>query len=337
MNHEYTPIAAFNIREQLFQECRVMAEYSLANGLPLPLDVAKAIDEAAAAAADASVARPDLADLVSAHQTLSELIKPALPRTILLLDQEQKTKRLRNVLGPVPIIRQMMVASMISVAFFILLALSPAVNTKAATGDILTSHGFPLLVNLLFYIAAAGLGASFAALYKANSYITQGTFDPTYHSSYWIRFCLGLIAGLVLSVMVSDNVIHGAGGGAGGAIAASGVGATGTGGQFLDPSFLRPMLAMLGGFSADLLYTILNRLVETVSSLFQGSTKNLLDMKQQEAEAQLAASKVQSQIDLAAKLVKLQQEVGSGADSAAIQAKLDKLVSDVMPGRTGSS
>jgi hypothetical protein len=37
----------------------------------------------------------------------------------------------------------------------------------------------------------AGLGACFAALFLANRYIAEGTFDPKYESSYWIRFILG--------------------------------------------------------------------------------------------------------------------------------------------------
>lgn len=56
--------------------------------------------------------------------------------------------------------------------------------------------------SIKYYLAAAGLGVSFAALYKANTFIANGTFDPTYHASYWIRFFLGLIAGLILAIMV---------------------------------------------------------------------------------------------------------------------------------------
>ena len=325
-----------DIQKQVFQECRTMAEYALSNGLAVPVDVVETI---AAAGQDplpeaTDAAKTGLDRLVSAHQTLSGLVKPALPRTILLLDREQKSNNIWGFLGPVSIIRQMMIAAFISTASFILIALSPDITVGA--GDIFQSHGWPLLLNLLFYISAAGLGASFAALYKANSYITRGTFDPTYHTSYWIRFCLGLIAGLVLSVMVSDSALHGAEGQAGNALnAASSI----TANDFLNPAFLRPMLAMLGGFSADLLYTILNRLVETTASLFQGSTKNLLDMQRQEAEARLAANNIQSQIDLAAKLVKLQQDVGKGTNPADIQAKIDKLLNDVMPntGSTGGS
>lgn len=321
---------ALSLREQLFQECRAMAEYSFANGYQVPVDVVKTIDECThffevsnSNPEETSAEKPeptfDLEPLTKAHQILSELVKPALPRTILLLDKERHSKNVWNFLGPVPIIRQMIVASLISLLSFIGLAMTPDVTVGA--GDILSTDGFPLLENLLFFIAAAGLGASFAALYKVNSYLKRGTFDSIYNTSYWIRFGLGLIAGLVLSVMISDHVLN----------APSAAATTATIEGFLDPKLLRPMLAILGGFSADLLYTILSRLVETVESLFKGSTQNLIEMKQQEAETNLATQKAQSKITIAAQLVKLQQSIGAEANPAEIQAKIDQLLNDVIP------
>lgn len=316
-----------NIRQQLLLECRCMADYALTQGRQVPAAVITAIDVSAApdtAQADigGTVAPlPDAAALTAAHQTLVELVKPALPQTLLLLDQERSSGGLWNYLGPIPIIRHMMIASLFSLVSFIGLALSPDVTVGA--GDILKSDGLKLLLNLLFFISAAGLGAGFYALYKANGYITQGTFDPAYHASYWIRFWLGIISGLVMSVMISDTALGG--------VATSGPAATQTSSNFFDPAFMRPMLAMLGGFSADLLFTIMNRLVETVESLFIGSAKELLEKKKQEGEAQLAANMVQHRIEIAAKLVKLQQELGGTVSPDDIQAKLDKLLNDVLP------
>lgn len=333
MSKDSDPYAHLNIREQLIQESHSMAKYAISNGSQVPVDVLKTIESFARhpahkAANDAPPPESlDLQPLIFAHQTLSGIVKPALPRTLLLLDKEQNTtNRFLQIFGPVPIIRQMMAAALFCLTLFILLSLSQDVAVNE--GNMLRSHGWVLLQNLMFFLAAAGLGASFAALYKANAYIMQGTFDPVFQASYWIRFCLGLISGLVLSVMVADNAISNAHQAAKGALDAASAAGTD---YFLDPAFLRPMLAMLGGFSAELLYTILNRLVETVGSLFQGSTKNLIEIKQQGAEIRLAADKAQSQIELAAKLVKLQQEVGNAANPAEIQAKLDQILKDVMP------
>lgn len=186
---------------------------------------------------------------------------------------------------------------------------------KADGGDILTSGGIPLLLNLLFFLSAAGLGASFSALYKANTYIANGTFDPTYHSSYWIRFFLGLIAGLMLSVLISKDAFKG------------GAGVV----TLFDPGIIHPLLAMLGGFSADLLHTVLNRLVEAVESLFRGSTKSVIAYQLQEEKSRLTNAQVQQQSKLAIELLQLQQTMGDAENSDELKVNINKMLNDLLP------
>ena len=137
--------------------------------------------------------------------------------------------------------------ALMCLASFVALATSADVNTVSVSKNILEIHGFPLLLNLLFLLTAAALGACFAALFQANRFIAEGTFDPKYESSYWIRVILGLIAGLLLSHMVpltNDDISK--------------------------LSVTKPMLALLGGFSAAMVYRIISRLIEAVESLVRG-------------------------------------------------------------------
>lgn len=317
----------FILREQLYRECCAMTEYSLAHGLSVPVKVVKAIEQVYDSLPSlimenetgktTPVIEPDIEPLINAHQILSNIVKPALPGTIHLLDIEKRSKSWWSMLGPVPIIRQMTVAALISMFLFIAMPLSSHV-CGIQSGEMTQQYGLDLLLNFIFYLSAAGLGASFAALYKGMSYITKGTFDPTHQASYWIRFLLGLISGLVLSVMISKDFI-------------AYIVNPDEQKIFFEKELIRPIVAMLGGFSADLLYTILIRFVETVESLFKGSTKNLVEMKQQEANSRLEASKTQSQIDLATKLVKLQQDIGNSPNNDDIQKKIAQLVDDVIP------
>ena len=140
---------------------------------------------------------------------------------------------------------------------------------QIGAGTIFSLDGIPLLLNLFLYVSAAGLGASFAGLYKANQYITNGTFDPAYSASYWIRFFLGLISGLMLAVLISKNTMEGI--------------------TLLEDGVIRPLLGIVGGFSADLLYTFLSRMVESLKSLFEGSVKQAVDLKVQEMQARMKA------------------------------------------------
>jgi hypothetical protein len=170
--------------------------------------------------------------------------------------------------------------------------------------------GFEQLARLAFYMSAAGLGASFAGLYQANHYISKGTFDPTYQASYWIRFSLGIIAGLLLAILISEK-----------SIAEEGM---------LSKGIARPLLALLGGFSADLLYTFLNRMVETFKSLFVSSTQDLLDAKTIEGKSKLAGLEVDSRMKLAKNLMDVQQQIAATSDPEEVKQQLNELLQNLI-------
>lgn len=306
-----------SLRDQLYREAYAMSEYSLTNGLNTPSTAIATLERYKLDTSNDGCidsVREDLPiePLIKAHDALAKTIQPAKPRTILLLNYEKKHKGFFNFLGPVALIRQLMVAAIISLTLFIGLALFPEVDSSG--GNIMKQEGFTLLLNLLFYLAAAGLGASFAALYKANSYITNGTFDPTYQASYWIRFFLGLIAGLILAVLISQDAFEKAN----------------ADGQLLEHGIVRPLLAILGGFSADLAYTVLSRLVETVESLFRGSSKSMVDNQVAEQKNRLDDDQRQKEMKMVGDLVSLQQQISSG-DPKQATAAVNELLGSMMP------
>jgi hypothetical protein len=310
-------MAKVELRLQCYQEAHAMAEYALTNGSNIPTSAISTlerykIDRDNDGYIDGVRLDLPIEPLVKAHEALTRAIEPAKPSTVLLLDQEKKHKARLSFLGPVSLIRQLMIAGLISLIMFIGLVLFPEVDS--AGGNILKSDGWALLLNLLFYISAAGLGASFSALYKANSYITNGTFDPTYQASYWIRFFLGLISGLILAVLISEEAFA----------------AANAEGKFLEDGIVRPLLAILGGFSADLTYTVLNRLVETFESLFRGSTKTLVNNQVTEERNKLNEEMRQKEMKSVGDLICLQQQVNSG-DPKAITAAINSILRNMMP------
>ncbi len=318
------PYANLSLRRQLYLECRAMAEFGLAKGKTVPADIITTIESFEAEIENTPVtdpkapkpARHAIDDLVSSHDRLVKIVEPATPQTILLLDMEQEASSLMKFLGPVALVRQLMIVSIVSLALFVGLSISDYV--KADAGNIYESDGgISLLINLVFFLASAGLGASFAALYKANTYITNGTFDPTHQASYWIRFFMGLISGLILAVFISDDAMGD--------------------NPMIQKGIIRPLLAILGGFSADLVYTILIRLVETTRSLFDGSAQDQIAAKAQEAKIKSAGSAMQTQMKVTGDLVKLQQELGQTTDPAEIQAKLSALINKTLPGNSNEA
>jgi hypothetical protein len=228
---------------QIVDACEAMVRYALASGKAVPESVVVAVQDAIQASSDGGGPARDLDRLVRAHAELVHIVAPATPRTILLLSRERESRL--AMLGPVRLVRHMLIVVIVLLAAFVLLATSPEVNH--GSGDIFTSSGMPLLLNELFLLTAGGLGAAFSSLFTASRYIKAGTYDPKHESTYWLRLILGLMAGLLLAALIP----------VGGA----------------DSSELsKPLLALLGGFSASVLYRILERLVQTVESLVRGET-----------------------------------------------------------------
>jgi hypothetical protein len=280
--------------DELRENCDAMARHALASGIPVPAPVIAIAERARLGAPDL-----DLRHLMRAHDRLLRLVAPATPRTIRLLDD--KPEGWAGILGPVRLIRQMLVAVILSLAVFIALASSQYVNTTS--GDILSTHGWPTLANEVFFLSAGGIGAAFAALFRAYTFIADGTYDPKYESSYWIRFILGMMAGILLPALVP-----------------LGSGADSNG-------LSRPVLALIGGFSAALVYTILQRLVDVVGSLFQGSGEPVRVVPDP-----LALPGGAERLALVAELTKLSATLraggGGNGETAAI---VDRLLRVVLP------
>jgi hypothetical protein len=297
-----------------------MASYALASGLRVPTSVLQSLEAlgsadsagqglaglAASTAGNGDVAASaeNVRRLVQAHDQLAQIVAPATPRTLLLLQSEARHASFWSFLGPVRLIRQMVVVGTISLLVFVFTALSPEVNTTS--GDIFRSSGISLLVNEVFLLAAAGVGAAFAALFSANRYISNGTYDPKYESSYWIRFILGLIAGMVLAVLVPVDAGS--------------------------KSFTRPLLALLGGFSASVVYRILQRLVDTLESLVQGDSRDIAAAREHVLRAQVEEQRMQERLRLSSSLLDLREKLVSEAGvSDATKARLASLITDLAP------
>ncbi len=82
---------------------------------------------------------------------------------------------------------------------------------------------------------------------------------PTFASEYWVKLALGIIAGLLLAELIPVSQVP--------IDLANGASETTT-----QSTMQKPLIALVGGFSASILYTILNRLTETLENLFGSKT-----------------------------------------------------------------
>jgi hypothetical protein len=317
-----------SLQEQLLRECLAMLRYALASGLAVPPLVVPTVDTALAAhgqsaprglpdgGAPADTARAPLAEagsrsggdlggLVRAHAQLAALVAPASPRTLVLLARSADARGRWSVLGPVRLVRHMLLVAMLALLAFIVLAASPDVTRSS--GDIYDSSGLNLLINEAFFLAAGAVGAAFAALFKAYPYVANSTYDPKYESSYWMQFVLGLIAGVLLPALIPL-------------------------GESPDSSGLtKPLLALLGGFSATIVYRVLDRLVQTVESLVKGDARDVLAAQERAAQARAAERAAQERLDVAAVLARLQDRVGAGASPERLSQEVNRAINSLNP------
>jgi hypothetical protein len=239
-------------------------------------------------------------------------------------------------LGPLPAVRRLMLASLFFTLVFILSSLSPHINIITMRLDIYRMDELLLLHVLVFLMSAAGIGATFQALFTAHSSIANGTYDPRYESSFWTQISLGVIAGLVLSqiiplgpenlksivsldaaqmnellkaLMTSEflNLLppKDLGGASAEAVRADLKAITDSIGAPSSNIISKPVLALVGGFSATLVYTVMQRLVTTLESLFKAHAAETRAEREKmvvEIVAQKLAAQGRAQTSLATKV-----------------------------------
>ncbi len=271
---------------RLLRETEAMARYALASGIGITPAMVQSVEQAKHGADDGSIA--------AVHGQLAKLVAPAKPGTIALFEDEAPTSSLKRVLGPVRLIRQLMVVALSFLVLFVVMASMTQMGT--AEGD-----AWATPVAILYLCTAAGLGAAFAALSRVNQFIADGTYDRVYDATYWILLVLGLIAGLILAMVIPIN----------------------QGGQ---EQFSKPLLALLGGFSAGAVHRILTRVVSAVETLVAGDDRSNARARDREQDAQVQTERT----SVAAKLVGVEHALANDPDQARTQ--LRELVAHLVPG-----
>jgi hypothetical protein len=296
-----------SMREQLLHESVEMIRFAFARGGSVPTSVVNVVEQYQSHPAESPPLDPSA--LVQAHGRLAKLVAPATPMGVVLMSGASHPGRW-GFLGPVPLVRRLMKTAIGCVVVFILLSLTQLVDGTDI--DIVHSNGLQLLVNELFWLSAAGIGASFAMLFQVNDYIVRCSYDPKHEPSYWVKFFLGVMAGFILVTLVPLPEPAGE-------EAARGM------------LLAKPTIAMLGGYSASAVYRILTRLVEAVESIFRGNAKDAIAEREQAAVARASEEASIARVRVAAKLVALQQQIATGGSGEEVTAKIREIVSSLTP------
>jgi hypothetical protein len=253
MSTDKTCFNRTTVEEYLRAECDAMTRYIFGSGLKISPELVQYLQTYGMCQSDPSpggetAAPPDLKELVFLHELLSKSVAPVKPRSILLLEKELNKKSIFKFLGPVPVIRRIMVVAILSIVALFIISSFPEIDATPENWNHLNSSVWGHMIRTLFILAAASIGVSFFSLFQVKKYIVEKKFDPTYESIFWIRYLLGITAGFLLAIMIP--------------IEAS-----------LKSNFGKPLLALIGGFSTDVVYQILNQLIEGLKSMMSGDVR----------------------------------------------------------------
>jgi hypothetical protein len=352
-------ISAENVRflRLLTAECESMVHYAVSQAIKIPDELTPALEHL-----NKDTPQLSLSNTVKLHNRLAEVVAPAMPHTIHTLMNDPHKGTLMGIFGPLPNVRYLIVAALFFTTMFVLTSLSSYVNYTNLEAGIYSMSGLSLFIVLMFLMSASGLGACFNALFSSYRYVSNATYDTRYDSSYWIRIILGLMAGLVMSQVISLESLTsfqtvtvaqatapaGAASGATESESAASAAAAATNKaassvhdsagkeEHRAPSggvaFGKPLLALLGGFSAAMVYTVLQRLVETVESLFKSGGGEAATIQKEAAQrSKMERQLSESRMAVSADLIALNEAIKSGAPQDYIAGLAAKALENVRP------
>ena len=295
-----------NLTKKILAEVEAMCHYATANGYKVPANVTAD----AVAIVDGGleeVVGDEAAKLAELHRRLTDIVSPAKPQTLKLMLDQRRRHPVLSVIGTVPIVRHIMVSSIFFLVMFVVIGQLPLINRENLHEGILNTDGWVTIAVLGYLVSCAGLGACFASLFRLNTYISQATYDNRYDPTYWASILLGVIAGLFISELLASMFL------------ASGSSTIGNLGK--------PALALVGGFSANMVYKVLQRVVDTIESLFKGDQRDFVKRKIEMHETELKNTHRGMKMYFASSLVDLERNT-RGKSAEEISSEIRKLAQE---------
>tara|TARA_R110000868_G_scaffold364390_1_gene627236 strand:- start:1703 stop:2653 length:951 start_codon:yes stop_codon:yes gene_type:complete len=286
-----------------FQQCEAMLKFAsdkgtaVADHIYVDLEIAKKVVPGAGENIESVVA------LNRAHADLARIVVPATPSSLLYLSNEHDLNKIYSFFGPVTTIRFMVVASLLSLCFFIWLGATDRVNAENLDTTLFFRGGTDSVYVSLFLIAAAAIGVSFSNLFKARKFVIDGTYDPRYNTTYWMRFVLGLTSGYVLAEVITLD---------------------------FDAAFQKPLLALVGGFAADVVYDILERIVEGLRTMLRGDIDDRIRSMEARHKGDLESQKMLQNLETAKKAIKMRDQLAKSGASDEQIAAIDVMINDLI-------
>lgn len=309
-------IASVGDQSQLVVETTAMCDYALTSGKDVPPRLVSRLQALLQGVGD-GLSEAEVEELAGIHQRFNRIVAPSTPQALVFIRLEKQRSTLMRVLGAVPIMRHVMLATLVFLASFVIVGQSGIVNQENLHVGLPHLQGLEAVCVLMYLISCAGLGACFTSLYRLNQYVSRATYDPRFDSTYWSALILGVIAGVFISELLYDVLF---------VLEESGSAQSAAAGTVV--SMGKPALALLGGFSANMVYKVLQRLVDTIESLFKGDQQAVFEARQTAEMAKLRRMEDDVSSDLARHLSDVERAFDDNPDAARemLRARIEQLL-----------
>jgi len=220
---------------ELSEEINNMLSFAVYNGLTVNTEVNSLIQNS------------NVDDLINAHNLLCKNVAPATPKSIVYTKKMYEKVAKKSIFNRLPLLRNLMLLSLFFLIAFIAIGQSDLVDNASLKNGIMNSSGATLVLNLSYLASVAGLGVLFYLLKEVSTSLKKGTLVPEDSIAYMSQILLGIMAGLIMSEILSPYII--------------------------DPDskvsmFNKSVLALIGGFSSDAIFSILQGIINKIKGIF---------------------------------------------------------------------
>jgi hypothetical protein len=229
-----TPGISQELISELSREINSMLSFAVYNGIIVNTEVNSLIQNST------------VDNLINAHNLLCKNVAPATPKSIRFTKKLNQENDGKSIFHKLPLLRNLILLAIFFLVAYIATGMSAQVNNDSLDKGMMNNSGVPLLLNIVYLGSVAGLGVLFYLLKEVNEALQSGCLIPENAISYITQIILGIIAGLIMSEIIAFYTT--------------------------DPQkinlFNKSVLALIGGFSSDAIFSILQGIINRIKNIF---------------------------------------------------------------------
>jgi len=283
--------------DEKVEQIKTMLDFLLQSGTEISSDITQKIDHVLCLQDKAE--EKSCKDIIDLHVLLSQLIKPAIPRGI----YGRKSGFVTKVTQSPWIVWQMLGIGIFFLAGIVYLSGFGYITAENLAPDAQNTENVSIYLPSIYLLFAAGLGAAFYNLNRMYNYIVTNSYDPRYVSSYWIRLVLGMVAGFMIAQMIELDI---------------------------DSIYGKPMLALIGGYSVEVVSWALGRFVDTLKTLIQGSQETSVELFQNKLDAGITEHKIKAKAKLSQQIMDAKAKLPVADKDTPAAKALDELLTHIL-------